>query len=225
VASARDVAIYLREDCRTLRDSLQLEMVVAQYCLRIRDVLTTAGVRVGDAVGAGVIAELEGQGDPLSHAILLGVAHLGLGEPAARGAEAAARLTERAVGVPQEFAGVGRSRAVGAWRTCADLYDEMALFAEFDYPRGERHTIALFVDQPRGGAVKHIGLLGAMHELDPGGPFDPHALETIDIPRAGALMRDALEVSHGPGAAASHDYRVLIAWARARSMQHRERAS
>lgn len=43
VASARDVAIYFREDCRTLCDSLQLEMVVAQYCLRIRDVVTTAG--------------------------------------------------------------------------------------------------------------------------------------------------------------------------------------
>ena len=62
------MAIYFREDCRTLRDSLQLEMVVAQYCLQIRDVRTTAGVPVGDAVGVGVVAELEGHGDPLSHA-------------------------------------------------------------------------------------------------------------------------------------------------------------
>jgi hypothetical protein len=71
------VAIYFREDCRTLRDSLQLEMVVAQYCLRIRDLLTTARMPVGDVVGAGVVAELEREADPLSHAILRGVAHVG----------------------------------------------------------------------------------------------------------------------------------------------------
>src|SRR5204863_1848057 len=72
IASSRDVAIYFREDCRTLQDSLQLEMVVAQYLLRIRDVRSSAGVPVGDAVGAGIVAELEGHGDPLSHAILRG---------------------------------------------------------------------------------------------------------------------------------------------------------
>jgi hypothetical protein len=107
---------------------------------------------------------------------------------------------------------------VGAWRTCAGLDDEAALFAEFDYPGGARHTIALFVDPRGGGAAKHIGLLGAMNELDPGGPFDPRALETIDISPAGVLVRDALEASYGPLAAATHDYRVLIAAARARSM-------
>src|SRR5207244_4857933 len=139
VASARDVAIYFREDCRTLHDSLQLEMVVAQYCLQIRDVVTTAGVPVGDVVGIGVIAELEGHGDPLSHAILRGVAHLGLGETGARSAEAAARLTERVIGLPQQFADVGKSRAVGAWRTRAGLGDEFVFFAEFEHQRGARH--------------------------------------------------------------------------------------
>jgi hypothetical protein len=218
VASARDVAIYFREDCRALRDSLQLEMVVAQYCVQIRDVLTTAGMPGGEVVGAGVVAELEGQGDPLSHAILRGVAHLGLGETAARSAEAAARLTERAIGLPQQFAGVGKSRAVGAWRTRAGLDDEFALFAEFEHPRGARHAIALFIEPRGGGAVKHIGLLGAMSGLDPDEPFHPNALEIIDISAAGALMREALESSYGPRAAATADYRVLIASARAGSM-------
>jgi len=218
VASARDVAIYFREDCRTLHDSLQLEMVVAQYCLRIRDVLTTAGVPVGDVVGVGVVAELEGHGDPLSHAILRGVAHLGLGETAARSAEAVARLTGRAIGLPQQFGGVGKSRAVGAWRTSADLDDEFALFAEFEHPYGARHTIALFVEPRCGGAVKHIGLLGAMNELDSDEPFHPNALETMEISAAGALIREVLEGSYGPRAAASDDYRVLIASARARPM-------
>jgi hypothetical protein len=212
------VAIYFREDCRTLGDSLQLEMVVAQYCLQIRDVRTTAGVPVGDAVGVGVIAELEGHGDPLSHAILRGVAHVGLGETAGRSAEAAARLTERVVGLPQQFAGVGRSTAVGAWRTRAGHDDESALFAEFEHPRGARHSMALFVEPRGGGAVKHIGLLGAMSELEPDEPFHPNALESIDIPAAGALIREVLERSYGPQAAASDDYRVVIASARTRSM-------
>src|SRR4051794_25145335 len=80
IASTRDVAIYFREDCRTLRDSLQLEMVAAQYLIRMRDVQTSQGVPVGDAATAGVLAELEGHGDPLSHAILRGLAYLGAGE-------------------------------------------------------------------------------------------------------------------------------------------------
>jgi hypothetical protein len=212
------VAIYFREDCRTLRDSLQLEMVVAQYCLQIRDVLTTAGVRVGDAVGAGVVAELEGHGDPLSHAILRGVAHLGHGETAARSAEAVARLTERGIGLPQPFAEVGKSRAVGAWRTRVGLDGEYALFAEFAHPPGARHAIALYVESRAGGIVKHIGLLGAISELEPDEPFHPNALETLEISAAGALMRELLERSYGPRGAASDDYRVLVAVARAGSM-------
>src|SRR5256885_17027433 len=54
ISSARDIATYFREDCRTLRDSLQLEMVVAQYHLRMQGVLTREGLPVGDVASSGV---------------------------------------------------------------------------------------------------------------------------------------------------------------------------
>src|SRR4051812_40760591 len=103
IAGAREVAGFFREDCRGLRDSLQLEMVVAQYHLRMSDGLTREGVPIGDALGAGVVAELERHGDPLSHAILRGLAYVGIGETATRGADAVARLAEHGVGITARF--------------------------------------------------------------------------------------------------------------------------
>src|SRR3954471_14357107 len=94
IASASEVAGFFRDDCRTLRDSLQLEMVVAQYLIRMRDVSSPQGVPVGDATSAAVIAELERHADPLSHAILRAVAYLGTGETGQRAADAVARLDE-----------------------------------------------------------------------------------------------------------------------------------
>jgi hypothetical protein len=213
------VAIYFREDCRTLGDSLQLEMVVAQYCLQMRDVVTTGGVPVGEAVGIGVVAELEGHGDALSHAILRGLAHIAHGHIATRASEAAARLRDRIVGLPSEFADVGRAQAVGAWRTDEGAFDgEFVFFADFEHPRGRGHAIALFVEPRGGGTVKHIGLLGPTSELDQPGPFHPNAMETLAIPAAGELMREVLERSYGPSASDTDDYRVLIALARARAV-------
>jgi hypothetical protein len=72
--NAREVANCFREDCRTLRDSLQLEMVVAQYCLRMRDAVTHEGVPIGAAVRAGVVSSLEHDADPLAHALLKALA-------------------------------------------------------------------------------------------------------------------------------------------------------
>ena len=43
-------------------------------------------------------------------------------------------------------------------------------------------------------------------------------MESLDIPAAGALMREVLERSYGPSGAETDDYRVLIAQARARAM-------
>ena len=208
-----------------LDDALQLEMVVAQYCLRIRDVVTRAGMPVGGAVGFGVVAELEGHGDALSHAILRGLVELGMGELAERAAEAASRLAERVVGLPQQFADVAKATAMGAWRTSAGAHDgEYALFAEFEHPRGREHALALYVE-PRGGGgvVKHIGLLGAIPDADPDDPFHPAAMEPLAISYAGELIGEVLERSYGTFAE-SDDYRVLIAAAPARSMAPTRRA-
>ena len=219
IASGRDVAIYFREDCRTLRDSLQLEMVVAQYCMRMRDVRTTDGVPVGDAVALRVVAELEHEADELSHAILRGIAHIAVGLMAQRSAEAIARLCERAVDLPTQFADVGQAKAIGAWRTQDVEFDgEYALFADFEYPRGADHAIALYAEPKRGGVVKHIGLLRAMRDLDPYEPFHPSAMEELDIPEAGAEIAKLLERTYGALGEETDDFRVLVAAARAKSI-------
>ena len=194
-------------------------MVVAQYYLRIRDVRTTGGVPVGDVVGGSVVAELEREADSLSHAILRGLAHLGAGEAAKRSAEAVTRLTEQAIGLPQQFADVCKASALGAWRTRASGLDsEYALFADFEHPRGVGHAVALFVDPRRGGVVKHLGLLSPISEMGPGDPFHPEAMETVGISAAGAQIGELLERSYAESAVHSDDFRVLIATARARSM-------
>src|SRR4051794_12153335 len=88
VLTPRDVARFFRDDCRTLRNSLQLEMVVAQYILRMREVESPEGVPIGDATCAGVIADLERHGDSLSHSILRALAYLGSGDAATRASDA-----------------------------------------------------------------------------------------------------------------------------------------
>ena len=215
MASAGDIAIYFREDCRPLRDSLQLEMVVAQYWLRIRDVVTTAGMPVGHIVAAGVVAELEREGDPLSCAILRGLARLAPGPTGRRAAESAACLSASAVEPPEQFADVGDARPVGAWRARDATEDDYALFAEFEHARGGRHVLALFVIPEGGGTVKHIGLLGPMSTIDLNTSFRPGAVECLALPTAAELMRTTLTRTYGPLLERTDDYRVLVAAARA----------
>ena len=220
IASARDIAIYFREDCRPLRDSLQVEMVAAQYHLRLREVRTSQGVPVGDAASAGVVAELEGHGDPLSHAVLRAFAHVATGEPAERAAEAVARLDERGVELPRKFADVADARVIGAWRaTEGGARGEYALFLECEHPLGRRHSIAVFVEPRRGGVLKHIGLMDSMSALREDDPFHQSRIESLDVGVGGALLREVLERSFEPELADTDDYRVLIAAARARTAE------
>ena len=214
IASSGDIAIYFREDCRTLADSLQLEMVVAQYDLRLRDVTSAQGIPISDAASAGVIAELESHGDELSHAILRALAHLGTGERAPRSAAAAERLAARGVGLPETFADVGSAEPVGAWRDRRKGYPgEYVLFIDYEHPQGRRHSVAVFVE-PR-GTVKHIGLMPPTSAFDPGDQFHPSGLESLPSVKAGGTLGDALRRTFGDDLEDTDDFRVLIAAARA----------
>jgi hypothetical protein len=214
IASPREVANFFQDDCRTLRDSLQLEMVVAQYDVRMRDVLSPEGIPLGDVVPAGVIAALERKGDPLCHAILRGLQYLGTGVAAQRSADAVARLSERGVGLPARFADVGEARAVGAWRDTEGAFDgEFSLFVDFEFPRGTRHALAIFVEPRHGGVIKHLGLTQPMSEID-----YPNVMEPLEIHDAGTLLNKVLERTHSRGLDDTDDFRVLIAAARARGM-------
>jgi hypothetical protein len=217
VASARDVAIYFREDCRTLRDSLQLEMVVAQYDIRMAEVETPQGIPVGDAVSAGVVAELERHRDPLSHVILRGLEYLGRGATAERSAEAAARLSEAGVELPGKFSDVGCARPVAAWREGEE--DEYALFVDFEFPLGARHSLGMFVEPRHGGVVKHVGLMHPMSDLGPDDRFHPTAMDALELTDAAAILHKVLDRTYARTIDLEGDYRVLIAIARARLMQ------
>jgi hypothetical protein len=218
IASSGDIAIYFREDCRPLADSLQLEMVVAQYDLRLRDVASAQGIPVGDAASAGVVAELEAHGDELSLAILRGLAHLGTGERGTRSADAAERIAARGVGLPETFTDVGEARATGAWRDTRKAYPgEYVLFIDFEHTQGRRHSIAVFVE-PR-GTVKHIGLMPPASERGDDDPFHPSVLESLPEHKAGGILGDALRRTYGESLERTDDYRVLIAAARARATQ------
>lgn len=211
IASAADVAGFLREDCRALRDSLQLEMVAAQYYLRMRAARSAQGVPIGEAVSAGVLAELARRGDPLSRAILRAFDYLGAGHPSTDAAGA---------GLLARFADAGTAYATRAWRATEGGHrGEFVLFCDFEYPLGARHSIALFVEPRGGGVVKHIGLMPPMADLGPGDPFHPSTMEPLELAAAGALLGELLTRSfRSLDTPETDDYRVLIAAARARSM-------
>jgi hypothetical protein len=215
IASAEAIARWFLDDCRAVDDTLQVEMVVAQYLVRMRDTCTPQGVPVGDALTASVIADLEQRRQPLAHVLLRALAHLATGDAATRAADAVARLAEQGVGLSQRFADVATARPLGAWREHGDA-TEQALFAEFVHPlAGRAHSIALFV---RDGVARHIGLMPSAYQLDPGDPFHPDALEPLDLPEAGELIASALTRAYGRDWERSDDYRVVIAAARARTM-------
>jgi hypothetical protein len=213
IVRPRDVARFFRRDCRGLRDSLQLEMAVAQYYLQMRAVLSPEGVPIGDAASAGIIADLERHADALSHAILRGLAHQASGEIATRSADAVARLSEQGVGLPRQFSDVGEARAVAAWRDTEGAHEgEFALFADFEHPRGPRHCVALFVDRD---VAKHVGLLPPLAEVG----YPHNDLEELDVAEAGALMRSVLDRSFPREPGDPDEFRILMASARARSIE------
>jgi hypothetical protein len=218
IAGSGDIAIYFREDCRTLADSLQLEMVAAQYDLRLRETETPEGIPVGDAVSAGVIVQLEGHGDELSHAVLRALAHVGTGERAERSAQAAERLADRGVELPDTFADVGQARATAAWRDRRKAHPgEYALFVDFEHPRGRQHSVAVFVE-PR-GTVKHLGLMPPINDIDPSAQFHPRRMESLPVATATEILGEALARTYGDSFEDTDDFRVLLAAARTRVIE------
>ncbi len=218
--NAREIAACFREDCRTLRDSLQLEMVVAQYCLRMRDAVTPERLPVGNALSASVISSLERDGDPLALAILKALAHIGCGDARDRSRHAAARVAGAGIGLAAPFSDVCGASAVAAWRSTEGAFaGEYVMLVDFEYPRGAAHALALFVEPRGGGRVKHIALTSPVRDLPSDAGFHAEAMEPLEIPDAGELLAEAMERAFGTDLAKAEDFRVLIGAARVGSMQ------
>jgi hypothetical protein len=60
--------------------------------------------------------------------------------------------------------------------------------------------------------------MNPMSDVDPDDPFHPSAMDSIEVAAAGALLREVLDRSFGAFRSDIDDFRVLIAAARARSM-------
>jgi hypothetical protein len=66
VANATEVAGFLREDTHLLHRTMQLDLVVAQYLVRLRDAVTAKGVPLGGVPLLELIVDLEEYADGLS---------------------------------------------------------------------------------------------------------------------------------------------------------------
>jgi hypothetical protein len=219
VANASEIAEFLREDTRLLQRTMQLDLVVAQYLIRVRDAVTAEAVPVGPAPLLGLIEGLERAGDGLSRAILATIAELAVGEPAAKSREAAERLAARGLQPPGRFRAVGSAQALDAW-VLRDA-GESCLAIEFEHAGGARHAVLAFVvDQSRGGYAKHVAITGSMWDLDDEAPFHPGRIESSPVESIALEMSaalDAVDPATGRPASQGGDFRALIAAARARA--------
>jgi hypothetical protein len=223
VANAAEIAEFLRDDTRPLGRTIQLELVVAQYLIRLRDAVTPDAVPIGPAPLLGLIEELDRAGDGLSRAILETVAELTDGEPASKSREAAGRLAARGLQYPARFRAVGSARALEAW--AIREAGEACLAIEFEHADGARHAVMAFVVDPsRGGYAKHVAITASMWDLDDDAPFHPSRLEAAPVDLVARELRaalDAADPASGRPASQGDDFRALIAAGRVRAATER----
>ena len=112
---------------------------------------------------------------------------------------------------------IGQAHAVDA-RAMRNADDEsLGVLVEYEYPDGERHTLAVFIAADLGGAVKFMGLMKA---IDDACADDPIPLEPLAPVEAHRLIRGALEATdqvHArfEGDASMREFGAL-AWSRVR---------
>jgi hypothetical protein len=216
VACATEIAAFLRDDTRQLGRTMQLELVVAQYLVRLRDAVTPAGEPLGPRPVLPLVEDIEAYGDGLSRAILATIADLADGDVAVAAADGAARLAERGLQYPARFRAVGSARALEAW-TLRDG-GESCLTIEFEHADRARHSVMAFV-APEGHA-KHVAFAGSAWDIDPEAPFHPDRLTPTPTRLAARAMATALsgaDPATGRPASESLGFWALIAQARVRS--------
>ncbi len=163
----------------------------------------------------GLVAELEDMGDTpalITLRALAAVADPWLAEPSHAAAE---RVGRRVHFMPDWAAQIGRAeptRALALPKAEDDHDDEDGLLIDFEYPDGERHAIAVYIDPRLGRVAKHVFLLGHVDD-NAGADFEPMAID-----EAKRRMRAALEITPPDGVPGGEGQFELgaLAWARVR---------
>jgi hypothetical protein len=203
---------------REVDNPLHLEWVVSRFLPCWGDEPGRFNMDYVESVTFGVIDNLEAEGDGAALAALRGLEALAGKRIAEESGAAADRLAASGVVAPPWAWQIGQAQAADARMTRSDEDDSVGVLIEYRYPDDSRHTLAAFVADYMGGAVKFMGLMNRIDEACEEGDLPLHPLPTG---RARRLVREALEATdqvHArfEGDASMREFGAL-AWARVRA--------
>jgi hypothetical protein len=149
---------------------------------------------------------------------LRGLEAIASGPIAGQAGEAAELVAAGGVVAPPWAWQIGQAQPVDA-RISLNAEDASAgVLVEYAYPDGDRHTLATFIADSMGGAVKFVGL---MTSLDRARGGEDLALQAIAPEDAEQLIREALEATDQVHARFEGDPSMrefgALAWARVRT--------
>ena len=175
----------LRDSCRTLRNSLEVEWTVSGLLAAWGDFADSDRIQES---GREFVDALEEAGDGSALVMLRGFDAVAQGPLRQAATEAAARLAKRGLTPPRRMQHVGHAKATRAWtmgeRSAAE---GIGVMIEYEYPDHERHTVAGYVADYLGGIVKFISLTSGLDHL----ARDAGAVP-VPVPEASAVLRAAL---------------------------------
>ena len=202
---------------RDIDNPLHLEWVVSRFLPCWGDQPARFNMAYVESVTFGVIENLEAAGDGSALAALRGLEALAGGRTAERSGEAADRLTVNGVAAPPWAWQIGQAEAVDARLTRNDEDDSIGVLIEYRYPDDSHHTLAAFIADDMGGAVKFMGL---MSRIDEACDASDLPLQPLPTSRATHLVRKALEATDQVHARFEGDPSMrefgALAWSRVR---------
>ena len=177
-------------------NALHLEWVISRFLPCWGDRPAGFNIEFVEATTLAIINELERTGDTPALVALRGLASVGSGRIAEESAAAADRLAAGGVIAPPWASQIGQATAVDARIMRNDEDESVGVLVEYAYPHGERHTLAAFIADDMGGAVKFMGLMKVIDDAC-GDDNDDDALplQPIATDRAERLIRKALEAT------------------------------
>ena len=175
-------------------NALHLEWVISRFLPCWGDEPARFNMDYIESTTLAIVDELECTGDATALAVLRGLEAVASGVIAEAAAAAAERLTTNGVSAPPWAWQIGQAAAVDARVMRNDEDASVGVMVEFAYPDGDRHTLAAFIADDMGGAVKFMGLTKALGETcsDDG---DALPLRPIPAQTAVDLIRKALETT------------------------------
>ena len=175
-------------------NALHLEWVISRFLPCWGDEPARFNLDYIESTVLAIVGELENTGDTRALLALRGLEAVASGVIADAAGAAADRLTAEGVSTPPWAGQIGQATAVDARVMRNDEDASLGVMVEFAYPDGDRHTLAAFVADDMGGAVKFMGLTKALGETCPD-DGDALPLRPISAQAGVDLIREALEAT------------------------------